>query len=111
MATLTDYLLSKDQINGIYTIKTVSHPKIEEQFGTISIVIVPLNNKENKPLVIIPGYSDNSFETGFDKLMDEFDSYKEKYSVMHTVCWGTTIKKKLMNILNLPVMIRKNNMN
>ena len=45
MATLTDYLLSKDQINGIYTIKTVSHPKIEEQFGTISIVKVTLNNK------------------------------------------------------------------
>ena len=96
MATfsLSDYLSKKEQINGIYSILTVSHPKIEEEFGIISIVKVTLNNKENKPLVIIPGYSDNSFKTGFDKLMDEFDSYKEKYSVMYTVCWGTTIKTK-----------------
>jgi len=93
MATLTDYLLSKDQINGIYTIKTVSHPIIEKQFGTISIVKVTLNNKENKPLVIIPGYSDKSFMSGFDKLMDGFDSYKDKYSVMYAVCWGSTVKE------------------
>lgn len=60
MATfsLSDYLSTKEQINDIYEIKTVSHPKIEEQFGTISIVKVTLNNEENKPLVIIPGYSD-----------------------------------------------------
>jgi cephalosporin-C deacetylase-like acetyl esterase len=93
MATLTDYLLSKDQINGIYTIKTVSHPKIEEQFGTISIVKVTLNNKENKPLVIIPGYSDKSFMSGFESIIDGFDSYKDKYSVMYAVCWGSTVKE------------------
>jgi hypothetical protein len=102
MATfsLTDYLLSKDQINGIYTIKTVSHPKIEEQFGTISIVKVTLNNKENKPLVIIPGYSDKSFMSGFDKLINGFNSYKDKYSVMYAVCWGSTVKTVTDNYSN-----------
>jgi hypothetical protein len=94
MATfsLSDYLSTKEQINDIYEIKTVSHPKIEEQFGTISIVKVTLNNEENKPLVIIPGYSDKSFMSGFDILMDGFESYKDKYSVMYAVCWGSTVK-------------------
>jgi len=92
MSEITDYLLTKHQINGLYKILTVSHPKIKEQFGTISIVKVTLNNKENKPLVIIPGYSDKSFMSGFDKLMDEFDSYKDNYSVMYAVYWGSTVK-------------------
>jgi hypothetical protein len=60
-------------------------------FHGISIVKVTLNNKENKPLVIIPGYSNKSFESGFDKLMGEFESYKDKYSVMYAVCWGSTV--------------------
>ena len=92
MSESIDYLKGKTQIQGIYEILTVAHPTIEEKYGTISIVKVTLNNKENKPLVIIPGYSTRSFESGFDKLMDEFDSYKDKYSVMYAVCWGKKIK-------------------
>jgi len=93
MAEISDYLQTKPQIQGNYEILTVSHPKIEEQYGIISIVKVTLNNKENKPLVIVPGYSNDSFMTGFDVLMTEFDSYKDKYSVMYALCWGSTIKK------------------
>jgi len=48
MAESVDYLKSKDQIKANYEILTVSHPKIEVQYGTISIVKVQLNNKENK---------------------------------------------------------------
>jgi hypothetical protein len=92
MSTLSEYLLTKTQINDIYSILIVSHPTIEEQYGAITLVKVILNNKEDKPLVIIPGYSDKSFMSGFDKLMDGFDSYKNKYSVMYAVCWGPTVK-------------------
>ena len=44
-------------------------------------------------MVIVPGYSNDSFMTGFDKLMDGFDSYKDKYSIMYALCWGSTVKK------------------
>lgn len=90
--TLSEYLLTKEQINSIYSILTVSHPTIEEQYGAISIVKVILNNKEASTLVIIPGYSASSFMSGFDKLMDGFDSYKNKYSIMYAVYWGPTVK-------------------
>ena len=30
--------------------------------------------------------------SGFDKLMNGFDSYKNKYSVMYAVYWGPTVK-------------------
>ena len=93
MAEISDYLQTKPQIQGNYEILTVSHPKIEEQYGTIIMVKVTLNNKKNKPLVVVPGYSNDSFMTGFNLLMDGFDSYKDKYSVMYAVCWGSTIKK------------------
>ena len=93
MSEISAYLQTKPQIKDNYEILTVSHPKIEEQYGTISMVKIILNNKENKPLVIIPGYSTKSFMSGFDKLMDEFDSYKDKYSVMYAVCWGSKVKE------------------
>lgn len=93
MAESINYLKSIDKIKGIYEILTVSHPEIEKEYGTISIVKIKLNNKENKPLVIIPGYSNKSFESGFDKLIGEFESYKDKYSVMYAVCWGSTVKE------------------
>ena len=93
MAESIEYLKTFAHIQGIYEVLTVAHPDIEENYGTISMVKVTLNNKENKPLVIIPGYSNKSFESGFDKLMDEFDSYKDKYSVMYAVCWGSKVKE------------------
>jgi len=93
MSEIASYLETKPQIQGKYEILTVSHPKIEEQYGVISFVKVTLNKKENKPLIVVPGYSNDSFMTGFDLLMTEFDSYKDKYSVMYALCWGSTIKK------------------
>ena len=93
MTEISDYLQTKPTIQGKYKVLTVNHPKIEEQYGTILIVKVTLNNKENKPLVVVPGYSNDSFMTGFNLLMDGFDSYKDKYSVMYALCWGSTVKK------------------
>lgn len=97
MSEISAYLETKDTIKGIYEVLIVSHPKIEDIYGTISIVKVKLNNHENKPLVVVPGYSNDSFITGFDKLMDEFSSYKDKYSVMYAVCWGSTVKEVTKN--------------
>jgi len=93
MSEISSYLETKVIIKDNYEILTVSHPKIEEIYGTITIVKVKLNKKENKPLVIVPGYSTDSFMSGFDILLKEFDSYKDKYSVMYAVCWGSTVKK------------------
>jgi hypothetical protein len=97
MSEISSYLETKDTIKGIYEILTVSHPKIESNYGTISIVKVKLNNKENKPLVIVPGYSNDSFKSGFDLLIKDLDSYKDKYSVMYAVCWGSIIKEVTKN--------------
>jgi len=97
MSEIASYLQTKSQIQGNYDLLIVEHPDIEEQYGTISIVRITLNNKENKPLVTVFGYSNDSFMTGFNLLMDEFDSYKDKYSVMYAVCFGSTIKKLTTN--------------
>lgn len=93
MSEIRDFLATKQPIQGKYEILTVSHPKIEENYGTISIVKVTLDHKDNKPLVVVPGYSNDSFESGFDIIMQGFDHIKSKYSVMYAFCWGSTIKK------------------
>ena len=92
MSEIADYLSTKYQIKDRYRILTASEPKIEKQFGTITFIECKLDKKETKPLVVIPGYSDKSFESGFNELMKEFESYKDKYSIMYVVCWGSTVK-------------------
>jgi hypothetical protein len=57
MSEISDFLATKQPIKGKYEILTVSHPNIEANYGTISIVKVKLDNNGNKPLVIVPGYS------------------------------------------------------
>jgi hypothetical protein len=93
MSEITSFIESKEQIKDIYEIVTVSHPKIEENYGIISIVKVKLDNSKAEPLVVFPGYSNNSFETGFDKVLSGFDTIKKNYSVMYYFCWGSTLKK------------------
>jgi hypothetical protein len=93
MSEISDFLATKQPIQGRYEILTVSHPTIEENYGTISIAKVTLDGKENNPLVIITGYSNDSFESGFNVIMKAFDHIKSKYSVMYAFCWGSTIKK------------------
>ena len=93
MSEISDFLATKQPIQGRYEILTVSHPDIEAKYGTISIAKVTLDNKENKPLVVVPGYSNDSFESGFDIIMKGFDHIKAKYSVMYALCWGSTVKK------------------
>lgn len=93
MSEIDAFLKNKEQIKDNYEILTVSHPEIENEYGVISIVKVKLDFPENKPLVVIPGYSTDSFESGFNILMQGFDHIKEKYSEMYAFCWGSTIKK------------------
>jgi len=94
MTEIAAFLEKNDQIRGRYELLTVSHPKIEEKYGTISIVKITLDITINKPIIYIPGYSNESFETGFNILMENFYHYKHKYSVLYAVCWGSTIKKE-----------------
>jgi hypothetical protein len=97
MSEITAFVESQEEIKGKYEILTVSHPKIETEYGIISIVKVKLNNPENKPLVVVPGYSVDSFESGFKILMQGFDDIKEKYSEMYAFCWGSIVKKLTQN--------------
>ena len=98
MSEIADFIKSKPQIEGIYEILTVSNPKIEEEYGTISIVKVQLDNKQNKPLLIVPGWSVNSFKSAFDIVLQVLDHIKPKYSVMYFLCWGSTVKKLTVDI-------------
>jgi len=93
MSEITAFVETQEEIKGKYEILTVSHPKIEAEYGVISIVKVKLNNPENKPLVVVPGYSVDSFESGFKILMQGFDHIKDKYSEMYAFCWGSIVKK------------------
>ena len=97
MDEISAFLETQEQIKDNYEILTVSHPKIEEEYGIIFIVKVKLNNSKNKPLVVVPGYSNDSFESGFKVLMQGFDSIKEKYSEIYALCWGSTVKKLTQN--------------
>lgn len=93
MSEITDFLQSKEEIKGNYELLSVSHPKIEENYGTICIVKVNLDSKDNKPLLIVPGYSNDSFESGFNIVLSGLEHLKKKYSVLYMLCWGSTIKK------------------
>jgi hypothetical protein len=93
MSEIDLFLQTQKPIKDNYEILTVSHPKIEKEYGNISIVKIKLDNPEYKPLVVIPGYSNESFESGFNVLMQGFDHIKSNYSVMYAFCWGSTIKK------------------
>jgi hypothetical protein len=93
MDEIKTFLESKEEIKNNYEMLTVNHPKIEEQYGVISIIKIKLNNKSNTPLLVFPGYSNNSFKSGFDVVLTGLDHLKSKYSVMYFVCWGLTIKQ------------------
>jgi len=97
MSEISAFLESQEQIKDSYEILVVSHPKIEVEYGNITIVKVKFNNTKNKPLVVIPGYSNDSFESGFNILMKNLDYLKEKYSEMYAFCWGSTVKKLTQN--------------
>lgn len=74
-------------------IQSFSHPKIEEKFGEINLTTIPLNNPSGMPLLVIPGYSFNSFETMLTKIKEGFEYLENKYSVIHMINWGDKVKK------------------
>lgn len=59
MSEISSFIESIDLIKDKYEILTVSHPKIEENYGTISILKVKLDNPNDEPLVVFCGYSNN----------------------------------------------------
>jgi len=62
------------------------------EFGEISTVMVPLLNRDGLPLIMIPGYSYDSFETGARILMSGYHHLKTRYSCIYMVCWTDEIK-------------------
>jgi dienelactone hydrolase len=97
MAEISAFLETQEQIKDNYEILTVSEPTIEREYGVISIVKIKGGNPEYKPLVVIPGYSNDSFESGFNILMQELDHIKKNYSEIYAFCWGSTVKKLTQN--------------
>ena len=92
MSEISSFIESIDLIKDKYEILTVSHPKIEENYGTISILKIKLDNPNDEPLVVFCGYSNNSFQTGLNILMKGIDHLKKNYSVIYVFCWGSTLK-------------------
>jgi len=74
-------------------IQVFAHPKIEEEFGEINLITIPLNNPSGMPLFVIPGYSFDSFRTMLRKIKEGFEFLENKYSVIHMINWGEKIKK------------------
>lgn len=75
-----------------YSISRFSHPKIDEKYGEMNLLTIKLKNPDGHPLLMIPGYSFNSFKTMLEKLFEAISSVENKYSVLYAVNWGETIK-------------------
>jgi hypothetical protein len=100
---VTDIILSQD-----YDPSLKMYPKVIEEFipseyitsidfkifEKINVLCITLNDdKAKKPLVIIPGYSDDSFCGFLQNLLPKIELIKKKYKEIYVIHWSDKIKK------------------
>ncbi len=78
-----------DRIHDVYKF---DNSRIEEKYGEIKLVRVKLNNSGGTNLLVVPGYSFNSFAGILRKLFEGIQYIDNKYSNLYLVNWGDKIK-------------------
>ena len=68
-----------------------------DEYGIIKYVHISNDNKEDKTLVVIPGYSLESFQTMFEIILANIDTVN--YSNIYIFCWSSEIKEKSKAII------------
>jgi len=97
MSLSKDYIdqhLVKIEIDGkLSSINLNGH----EEYGTIKCVHIYNDNKEDKSLVVIPGYSLESFQSMYEIILANITTVN--YSNIYIFCWSPEIKEKSKVIL------------
>ena len=75
------------------SIQVYAYPKIEEKYGEINLTTIPLNNPRGMPLLVMPGYSIDSFKSMLEVIAKGFKFLENKYSAIYMINWGEKIKK------------------
>jgi len=75
-----------------YTLSMFSNDKVEEKYGEINLLKMPLENESGMDLLVIPGYSFKSFTTMLTKLIEGMPFIKNKYRNLYMINWGDKVK-------------------
>jgi predicted esterase len=68
------------------------------QFNDIKLVKIKLSD-ENNPLIIIPGYSFESFSSMFVIINNNFETIKQNYNILYFIVFDINIKNKSKSII------------
>jgi len=69
------------------------------EYDNIKLIKLVLNNGNNKPLILIPGYSFSSFSTMFLTINNNFEIIKNKYNILYFIFFDDKIKKESTKII------------
>ena len=84
----------------MYKVSMFSHPKIEEKYGEINLVQIPLKNPSGTDLFVIPGYSFRSFTSMFGKMKEGMKYFESKYRNLYMINFGDKVKKDTTTMLS-----------
>jgi len=88
----------KTVLNGLgfsessYKVSMFNHDKILEKYGEINLLQIPLKNSSGTDLLVIPGYSFNSFTTMFTKMVEGMKFFENKFRNLYMINFGYKIK-------------------
>lgn len=92
MQSIKDLLSSLKVNESNYKISMFSNEKVEEKYGEIDLLKMPLKNKNGMDLLVIPGLSFKSFTTMLTKLVEGMPFIENKYRNMYMINWGDKVK-------------------
>jgi hypothetical protein len=75
-----------------YNVSIFNHDKIQEKYGEINLLQVPLKNSSGTDLLVFPGYSFNSFTTMFTKLVEGMKFFENKFRCLYMINFGDKVK-------------------
>jgi len=93
MQAIKDLLTKLKVDDAKYNIAMFSSPQLEEQYGEINLLKIPLNNKEGMDLLVIPGYSFRSFSTMLTTIIEGMSFIENKYRNIYMINWGDKVKE------------------
>ena len=99
MQAIKDLMSSLKVNESNYKISMFSNEKVEEKYGEINLLKMPLKNEEGMDLFVIPGYSFKSFTTMFTKLIEGMPFIENKYRNLYMINWGDKVKALSQSIL------------
>ena len=99
MQAIKDLMLSLKINESNYKISMFSNEKVEDKYGEINLLKMPLKNKDGMDLLVIPGLSFKSFTTMLTKLVEGMPFIENKYRNLYMINWGDKLKALSQSVL------------